>query len=221
MAERIAPRPTTEKESPKQPVAQFLLQVKQTALWSFLNPKEQSVLERHWIRGSTLIEIAPKIGVASHERVRQIETDAWAIILHLLPDHERAQILNLLPSMKQVLHLDNQVAQLRRQGLSNARIAQELGKPLSIIEQSAHRLIKEGRIEAAKLGGVRTVLEKTLDKILSENPTGTITFAELARKLKVSRERIRQLYQQITATKEVPPTHKIQTQREKAGKTSQ
>ena len=75
------------------------------------------------------------------------------IILHLLPQEEKSQILPLLPARKSVLvalQLDSRVEQLKQDGKSTPEIAQELGVSRSIVNHSVHRLIAAGRIARAR-----------------------------------------------------------------------
>ena len=164
MVERISPNPLTETANTES-VGQFLLRIRQTALWSNLDENEQLVLESRHLEDLTLEKTAPQIGVSTKERVRQIEVNAWGIILHLLPQEEKSQILPLLPARKSVLvalQLDSRVEQLKQDGKSTREIAQELGVSRSIVNHSAHRLIKAGRIEAAPKGRPvsQTIIER-------------------------------------------------------------
>lgn len=65
--------------------------------------------------------------------------------------------------------------------------------------------MKQSDLITPPRGGVRFALEQLLDKYSIQNPGRPIVQAALAIELGVSRERIRQLYYEIAAEKEVPP----------------
>ena len=188
MVERISPNPLTETANTES-VGQFLLRIRQTALWSNLDENEQLVLESRHLEDLTLEKTAPQIGVSTKERVRQIEVNAWGIILHLLPDELRAQILaQLPPQYSNILQFDSQTAILKAQGFTINQIAEKLGRTRTDIQYSTHRLIAAGRIERCPkgrlVGQTTTTIER--DKRVARLRKAGLTNPRIAKKLGVS-----------------------------------
>ena len=109
-------------------------------------------------------------------------------------------------STEAVTQLDNQVEQLRGQGLSNAQIAEKLERKRTDIEASAHRLIAAGRIEPARrTSDSATKLLQILQEFQQVHPTGAITLQDMANQLGVTRERARKIYDELSIKHTLPP----------------
>ena len=110
------------------------------------------------------------------------------------------------PVTEAVTQLDNQVEQLRGQGLSNAQIAEKLERKRTDIEASAHRLIAAGRIEPARrTSDSATKLLQILQEFQQVHPTGAITLQDMANQLGVTRERARKIYDELSIKHTLPP----------------
>lgn len=68
-------------------------------------------------------------------------------------------------------------------------------------------LIKEDIVKRGKgpVGGAMSAVEQILDRHMAQNPNKAIKWSDVAREAGISRERVRQLYPKIAATREVPP----------------
>ena len=188
MVERNMPYPATETANTES-ASEFLLDIRQTALWSRLGKNERLVLENRHLKGLTLEKTALQLGVTTRERVRQIEVNAWGIILHLLPDELRAQILaQLPPQYSNILQFDSQTAILKAQGFTINQIAEKLGRTRTDIQYSTHRLIAAGRIERCPkgrlVGQTTTTIER--DKRVARLRKAGLTNPRIAKKLGVS-----------------------------------
>ncbi|MBI3486506.1 hypothetical protein HY025_06265 [Candidatus Daviesbacteria bacterium] len=92
--------------------------------------------------------------------------------------------------------LDDHVEGLLKKGLTYKQIAEELNQPIRRVTSAGHRLRGAYRAESrAKSPDTRTAVKKYLDEYQGVK----INFSEIARKLGVTRERIRQIYDQLNS----------------------
>lgn len=105
--------------------------------------------------------------------------------------------------------LKQRIIELRAQGLENKNIREQLGLTPNQYKYIIYKLLNRGEIikyqPRSGRGSVRFALEKILDRCLAQDPNRSITLAKLAREIGVTRERVRQLYGEIAAQREVPP----------------
>lgn len=104
MIEKAELRPSlkTNQMSQELTLGQFLQDAKTGGRFDGLTQIERDVLEKHWLNGQSLQEIAPKIGVTSKERVRQIEAEAFRKILAQISDEkQKAATYKLLENKRQ------------------------------------------------------------------------------------------------------------------------
>ncbi len=97
-------------------------------------------------------------------------------------------------SLAEYRKLDDDVEKLIKDGKTHRETAQALGQPINRVNSSAARLRTAGRID------VYTYDRNTFKVVLEyarEHPNENPNFAEIARGLSVSRERIRQIYDKI------------------------
>lgn len=89
--------------------------------------------------------------------------------------------------------LDKQVEELLKTEATIGKIAEDLKQPKKRIQDSAHRLRKEGRAESrVKASGAR----EAVAKYLKEHTGEKINRSAIARQLGITRERVRQIYDQ-------------------------
>lgn len=133
-----------------------------------------------------------KVGQASHSLITQGETERRKTGGGRRPQ-DNTRVLE-------------DIKTLRAQGLKNDEIREKLGLTLGQYHARLQKLMKAGEVEAKpKGGGARFAIEQVLEQYMAQNPGKAIILADVAREVGLSRERVRQLFHQIAAKREVPP----------------
>ena len=128
---------------------------------AYINGIQQQKRENDPFSGSinTLLDVGKAIApcVLTGSQERQQVADAWERVAEQFPTlnerfHIRSRIEEIKNRISPVAQLDRDVEPLRQQGLTNPQIAQQLGRKVQDIANSARRLIADGRIEPAPKG---------------------------------------------------------------------
>lgn len=142
--------------------------------------------------------------------------DAWEQVAKQLPSEEnsiRPKLQEIKEHMRPSFALDTKVEELRKAGLTNDQIATQLVMGKEKIVGSVHRLIVAGKIEKQRsnqkpgqgVGESATKLLEAIEEFQIDYPTGSFSFAEMARSLRISRQRVRQLVEKLGKTHAFPP----------------
>ena len=102
----------------------------------------------------------------------------------------------------------SQVKKLRQEGLTNSKIAQKSGRSLWTVKSAAQRLIKTGEIERRRKVEIKTTPTAFLAalKIYQEEfPGKPVNLSKVAKRLGITKERARQIYDKLAKKEELPP----------------
>jgi predicted transcriptional regulator len=104
---------------------------------------------------------------------------------------------------KEIIELDNQVEEMRNDGLKNTEIAERLGKKYYVIAQSAHRLITEGRIESKRklMSNVRDEVDRKVEEMRNNG----LNNEEIATELGIKKSTVRYSVKRLLAENRIKP----------------
>lgn len=147
-------------------------------------------------------------GLSNSQIVNQLDVPEWRVeeaSQRLLAQGETRRRRAFIYDYSEI---DLKIKELRDRGVPNDEIREQLGLNRSQYSSRIQKLLYQGEIKRYQgdtRRGARFDFSRILDRYTTENPGKPIVFKEIAERLGVSRERVRQLYHQIAAEREVPP----------------
>lgn len=160
-----------------------------------LDQQRRSAIKSLRMEGKNNPEIAQDLGIP----VVQVGKATHELI-------KRGEIKPLSCASPETRILYRQVKELKVYGYTYDQIREIMGVPAWRISQARHWLLKTGEVKSDHPGTkTRDNLLALLQQFADENPNKKVNLSELATKLKVSRSRAHQLYNELASEHNLPP----------------